>query len=773
MTDTTALAVDAQDAPGADERPEDFLLTGMTCAACASRIERRLNKVDGLTATVNYATERATVVRDPAVDRSTVVDVVAKLGYGATPLRAPEDPDDGDAQHADRADRPTSRDDRVADLWRRLVVAAVLFIPMVDLPLALSVLPAARFPGWEWVVVALAAPVVVWSAWPLHRAAFVNARHGASSMDTLISLGVIAATTWSLGSILLGHLPGVGGGDGAGGALSVFLRPVGPLYLEVAAAVTTFVLAGRYVEARAKRSAGDALAALAALAARDVAVLLPDGTETRVAASALAVGTRFVVRPGEKVATDGVVESGASAVDRSMLTGETVPVEVAAGDAVTGGTVATSGRLVVTAGAVGSATQLAGMIRLVESAQASKASVQRLVDRISSVFVPVVIGLAALTALGWWLAGGDAGAIFAAALSVLVIACPCALGLATPTAMLVASGRGAREGIFLKSHQALESSRTVDTVVLDKTGTVTTGAMTVRAVHVGPGRDRARVLRLAGAVEDSSEHAVARAVAGRARDEVGVLPAAEDFEALPGLGARGSVEGVGVRLGRPALVGGLPDWAPEPAGDSTLVLVECDGEAVALLELADEIKPSAAPAVARLRAAGLRTVLLSGDRVGAAQAVGAAIGVDEVVADVLPQDKVAAIVERQRAGARVAMVGDGINDGPALAAADLGLAVGAGTDVALGAADVILVRDDLAAVPDALDLARRTATTIRRNLVWAFGYNVAAIPLAAFGLLSPLISGLAMALSSVLVVSSSVRLRQPERRRRSASTATR
>ncbi len=760
MTDTTALAVDAQAPPEGEDRPEDFLLTGMTCAACASRIERRLNKVDGISATVNYATERATVVRDPAVDRGTVVDVVARLGYGATPLRAPEDGSDDVAVGA-------ARDDRVADLWRRLVVAAVLFIPLVDLPLALSVLPAARFPGWEWVVVALAAPVVVWSAWPLHRAAFVNARHGASSMDTLVSLGVIAATVWSLGSILLGDLPD----PAAGGALSVFLDPVGPLYLEVAAAVTTFVLAGRYVEARAKRSAGDALAALAALAARDVAVLLPDGTETRVAASALAVGTRFVVRPGEKVATDGVVESGASAVDRSMLTGETVPVEVAPGDAVTGGTVATSGRLVVTANAVGSATQLAGMIRLVESAQASKASVQRLVDRISSVFVPVVIGLAVLTALGWWLAGGTAGEVFSSALSVLVIACPCALGLATPTAMLVASGRGAREGIFLKSHQALESSRTVDTVVLDKTGTVTTGAMTVRAMHVAPGHDRARVLRLAGAVEDSSEHAVARAVVTRAREEVGELPDVEGFEALPGLGARGTVEGTAVRLGRPSLAGGLPAWSPEPAEDSTLVLVECgppaqgsgagsdDLEAVALVELADEIKPSAAPAVARLRAAGLRTVLLSGDRAGAAEAVGAAIGVDEVVAEVLPQDKVAAIAERRRGGARVAMVGDGINDGPALAAADLGLAVGAGTDVALEAADVILVRDDLGAVPDALELARRTSTTIRRNLVWAFGYNVAAIPLAAFGLLSPLISGLAMALSSVLVVSSSVRLR--------------
>ncbi len=748
MTDTAAVAVDAQD--GAPDPGEDFLLTGMTCAACASRIERRLNKVEGISATVNYATERATVLRDPSVDRRTVVDVVAKLGYGATPLRAPQNGPGRDGQDADSA---SARDDRVADLWRRLVVAAVLFIPLVDVPLVLSVLPAARFPGWEWVVVALAAPVVGWSAWPLHRAAVVNARHGASSMDTLISLGIVAATVWSLGSILLGHLPD----PAAGGALSVFLDPVGPLYLEVAAAVTTFVLAGRYVEARAKRSAGDALAALAALAARDVAVLLPDGTETRVPASALAVGSRFVVRPGEKIATDGVVESGASAVDRSMLTGETVPVEVAAGDAVTGGTVATGGRLVVTASAVGSATQLAGMIRLVEAAQASKASVQRLVDRISSVFVPVVIGLAVLTALGWWLAGGDAGEIFSAGLSVLVIACPCALGLATPTAMLVASGRGAREGIFLKSHQALESSRTVDTVVLDKTGTVTTGAMTVRAVHVAPGEDRARVLRLAGAVEDSSEHAVARAVAARAREELGVLPPVEDFEALPGLGAHGTVQGVAVRLGRP--LAGLPGWSPEPAADSTLVVVACDDAAVAVLELADEIKPSAAPAVARLRAAGLRTVLLSGDRAEAARAVGAAIGVDEVVADVLPQDKVATIAERQRGGARVAMVGDGINDGPALAAADLGLAVGAGTDVALEAADVILVRDDLAAVPDALDLARRTATTIRRNLAWAFGYNVAAIPLAAFGLLSPLISGLAMALSSVLVVSSSVRLR--------------
>ncbi|MEJ2871623.1 heavy metal translocating P-type ATPase [Actinomycetospora sp. OC33-EN08] len=739
------------------DQAEDFLLTGMTCAACASRIERRLNKVDGVTAAVNYATERATVTLRPDVDRRDVVDVVARLGYGATPLSA--DPD------AERDEVAAVRDDRVADLWRRLVVAAVLFIPMVDLPLVLAVLPEARFPGWEWVVTALAAPVVVWSAWPLHRAAFVNARHGASSMDTLISLGIVAATVWSLGSILTGHLP-----DPSQGALSVFLDPVGPLYLEVAAAVTTFVLAGRYVEARAKRAAGDALAALAALAARDVAVLLPDGTETRLPASALAVGTRFVVRPGERIATDGTVDSGASAVDRSMLTGETVPVEVAAGDAVTGGTVATSGRLVVTATAVGGATQLAGMIRLVESAQASKASVQRLVDRISSVFVPIVIALSVGTALVWWAVGGSAGEIFSAALAVLVIACPCALGLATPTAMLVASGRGAREGIFLKSHQALETSRVVDTVVLDKTGTVTTGAMSVRAVHLAPDASRRRVLALAGAVEDASEHAVARAVVACARDEVDVLPVAEGFEALPGLGARGVVDGTEVRLGKPvgrrsgaeldpSGSGPLPDWAPAPEPDSTLVVVTLDGDDVAVLEVADEVKPSAAPAVARLRAAGLRTVLLSGDRAEAASAVGAAVGVDEVIADVLPEGKVDALRALQDGGRRVAMVGDGVNDGPALAAADLGLAVGAGTDVALEAADVILVRDDLNAVPDALELARRTATTIRRNLVWAFGYNVAAIPLAAFGLLSPLIAGLAMALSSVLVVSSSVRLR--------------
>ncbi|NYD35496.1 heavy metal translocating P-type ATPase [Actinomycetospora corticicola] len=727
-----------------EDQAEDFLLTGMTCAACASRIERRLNKVDGVIAQVNYATERATVTLRPDVERSTVVEVVAKLGYGATPLSVR---DDGSVPEAEAA-----RDDRVADLWRRLVVAAVLFIPMVDLPLVLSVLPEARFPGWAWVVAALAAPVVVWSAWPLHRAAFINARHGASSMDTLISLGIIAATVWSLGSILTGHLP-----DPSAGALSVFLDPVGPLYLEVAAAVTTFVLAGRYVEARAKRSAGDALASLAALAARDVAVLLPDGTEARIPASALAVGTRFVVRPGEKVATDGTVESGASAVDRSMLTGETVPVEVAAGDTVTGGTVAVSGRLVVTATAVGGATQLAGMIRLVESAQASKASVQRLVDRISSVFVPIVIALSVLTALGWWAVGGTAGDVFSAALAVLVIACPCALGLATPTAMLVASGRGAREGIFLKSHQALETSRVVDTVVFDKTGTVTTGAMSVRAVHLASLDSRRRVLTLAGAVEDASEHAVARAIVACARAEADEFPAVEGFGALPGLGARGVVDGVEVRLEKP--LRDLPAWAPEPAADSTLVVVSLDGDPAAVYELADEVKPSAAPAIARLRAAGLRTVLLSGDRAEAASAVGAAVGVDEVIADVLPAGKVEALEALRSGGRRVAMVGDGINDGPALAAADLGLAVGAGTDVALDAADVILVRDDLNAVPDALDLAKRTATTIRRNLVWAFGYNVAAIPLAALGLLSPLIAGLTMALSSVLVVSSSVRLR--------------
>ncbi|MDD7940835.1 heavy metal translocating P-type ATPase [Actinomycetospora lutea] len=714
----------------------DLDIGGMTCAACAARIERRLNRIDGVAATVDLAGDSARVVIDsPDVTTATVVDTVATLGYSARPTRPEVVEADDDAD--------------LRDLWRRLVVAAALFLPVADLALVMTAVPSLRFPGWEWLLAVLAAPVVGWSAWPLHRRALAGLRHGTTSMDTLVSLGIVAATVWSCGALLGGAAPAP-----AASTWELLLHPAGPVYLEVAAGVTTFVLAGRYVERRARRASGDALAALARLAARDVAVLCEDGTETRVPVSSLAVGTRFVVRPGEKIAADGRVVAGGSAVDRSMLTGEPVPSEAGVGDRVVGGTIAVSGRLVVEATAVGEATALAGMVRLVRDARADKADVQRLVDRISAWFVPAVVVLAVLTAAGWWLAGAGAAGAFAPALAVLVIACPCALGLATPMAMVVASGRGARRGIFLKGHHALETSRRVDTVVLDKTGTLTTGRMTVVSV-LGP----APVLERAAAVERGSEHAIAAAIVAAA----GAPAEPEDFVALPGLGARAVVDGVAVTVGRPDLVGAVPAslaevWAAAEEAGHTVVAVGWDSRVQGAVVLADEVEPSAAPAVATLRKAGLHPVLLSGDHERAARHVAHAVGIDEVVAGVLPEGKLAFLAERRASGAVVAMVGDGVNDGPALAAADLGLAVGTGTDVALDAADVILVRDDLTAVPEALALARATHRTIRVNLGWAFGYNVAAIPLAVAGLLNPLLAGLAMALSSLLVVTSSLRL---------------
>ncbi|WUI64870.1 heavy metal translocating P-type ATPase [Actinomycetospora sp. NBC_00405] len=716
----------------------------MSCAACAARIERRLNRLDGVEASVDYAGEGARVVlASPDVTTATVVETVGKLGYTARPARPPSSVSSGDG-----GDGP-SDDAELRDLWRRLVVAAALFVPVADLALAMAAVPSLRFPGWPWVLAALAAPVVVWSAWPLHRRALAGLRHGTTSMDTLVSLGIVAATVWSLVAVVRGAGPAP-----AASTWDLLLHPTGPVYLEVAAGVTTFVLAGRYVERRARRASGDALAALARLAARDVTVLDDEGDERRVPVGELRVGDRFVVRPGEKVAADGRVVSGRSAVDRSMLTGEPVPSEAEAGDPVVGGTVAVSGRLVVEATAVGEATALAGMVRLVRDARADKADVQRLVDRISAWFVPAVVVLSLATGLGWWLLGAD---WFSPALAVLVIACPCALGLATPMAMVVASGRGARRGIFLKGHHALETSRRVDTVVLDKTGTLTTGRMTVVAV-LGP----EIVLARAAAVERGSEHAIATAVMAHCPEDV---PAPVDFVALPGLGARAVVDGVEVTVGRPDLFdAGVPeglraDWnAAEEAGH-TVVAVGWDGVVQGAVVLADDVKASAAPAVTALRAAGLHLVLLTGDHERAARTAATAVGIDDVVAGVLPEGKLAVLAERRAAGAVVAMVGDGINDGPALAAADLGLAVGTGTDVALEAADVILVRDDLTAVPEALALARATHRTIRVNLAWAFGYNVAAIPLAVAGLLNPLLAGLAMALSSLLVVSSSLRLR--------------
>ncbi|MDD7917736.1 heavy metal translocating P-type ATPase [Actinomycetospora callitridis] len=718
----------------------------MSCAACAARIERRLNRLDGVEASVDYAGEGARVVlASPEVTTATVVETVGKLGYTARPARPPSSVSSGDG------DDGPSDDAELRDLWRRLVVAAALFVPVADLALAMAAVPSLRFPGWPWVLAALATPVVVWSAWPLHRRALAGLRHGTTSMDTLVSLGIVAASVWSLVAVVRGAEPAP-----SASTWDLLLHPTGPVYLEVAAGVTTFVLAGRYVERRARRASGDALTALARLAARDVTVLDDDddGAERRVPVGELGVGDRFVVRPGEKVAADGRVVSGRSAVDRSMLTGEPVPSEAEVGDPVVGGTVAVSGRLVVEATAVGGATALAGMVRLVRDARADKADAQRLVDRISAWFVPAVVVLSLATGLGWWLLGAD---WFSPALAVLVIACPCALGLATPMAMVVASGRGARRGIFLKGHHALETSRRVDTVVLDKTGTLTTGRMAVVAV-LGP----EVVLARAAAVERGSEHAIATAVVAHS---LGDVPAPVDFVALPGLGARASVDGVTVTVGRPDLFdAGVPeglraDWdAAEEAGH-TVVAVGWGGVVQGAVVLADDVKASAAPAVAALRAAGLHPVLLTGDHERAARTVATAVGIDDVVAGVLPEGKLAVLAERRAAGAVVAMVGDGINDGPALAAADLGLAVGTGTDVALEAADVILVRDDLTAVPEALALARATHRTIRVNLAWAFGYNVAAIPLAVAGLLNPLLAGLAMALSSLLVVSSSLRLR--------------
>jgi len=757
----------------------ELAIGGMSCASCAARIEKRLNRLDGVQATVNYATERAHIssTADGGSQPTTAlaIETVRNLGY-----QAGEATPDGSVGGADPV---VASGDGVADLWRRLVVAAVLFVPLADLSLAMGVLPTLRFPGWTWLVLVLAVPVVVWSAWPLHRRAAAGLRRGATSMDTLVSLGVVAATAWSVASLL-----GVVGGTETAGAdaWSLFLHPTGPVYLEVAAGVTTFVLAGRYVELRARRASGDALAALAHLGARDATVVDGDGRERRVPVDRLEVGQLFVVRPGEKIATDGQVVEGTSAVDRSMLTGEAVPAEASTGDAVVGGTVAVSGRLVVEATSVGAATRLAGMVRLVERAQADKADVHRTVDRVSSVFVPAVVALSMATALAWWAVGSDADAVFSAALAVLIIACPCALGLATPMAMVVASGRGARRGIFLKGHRALEISRRIDTVVLDKTGTVTTGRMRVVEVIVDEAVDGAAsaaadlLLRRAAAVEHGSQHAIAAAVVERFRHDIAgaaegdadgdaVPPTAEDFVTLPGLGAQARVEGLVVTVGRPSLYpSGLPEtlarrWHEAQDRGHTVVAVGWDdGDGLRVrgaIVVGDDVKPSAAPALRALAASGLRTVLLTGDNEAAARSVAERLGIDEVIAGVLPEGKVATLTRLREAGAAVAMVGDGINDGPALAAADLGLAVGSGTDVALEAADMILVRDALTAVPEALALARATHRTIRSNLAWAFGYNVAALPLAALGLLNPLVAGLAMALSSLLVVSNSLRLR--------------
>lgn len=753
------MTVSGTSAPTTDFELE---IDGMTCASCANRIERKLNKLDGVSATVNYATEKAkiSVAADQTdIDTGVLIATVESAGYGAKEPRHEAGPS-SDSPDLEAADP-------VALLKRRLLISALLTVPVV----LMAMVPALQFESWQWLSLTLAAPVVVWGAAPFHRAAWTNARHGAATMDTLVSIGTLAAFGWSLYALFLG----TAGEPGMTHPFSFAIERtdgLGNIYLEAAAGVTTFILAGRYFEARSKRRAGAALTALLELGAKEVAVLR-DGTETRIPIDDLAVSDLFVVRPGEKIATDGVVEEGSSAIDAAMLTGESVPVEVGPGDAVTGATVNAGGRIVVRATRVGADTQLAQMARLVEEAQTGKAAAQRLADRISGIFVPIVIALSAIT-LGFWLgAGAGTATAFTAAVAVLIIACPCALGLATPTALMVGTGRGAQLGILIKGPEVLESTRTIDTIVLDKTGTVTTGTMTLTDVIAAPGEDADEIARLAGALEYASEHPIARAIASGAEARVGTLPTAEDFANVPGLGVQGIVDGHAVLVGRVRL---LEEWSQYLPGELAMAMAEAesegrtavavgwDGRARGVLVVNDVIKPTSAAAIAEFRRLGLTPILLTGDNETVAGSVAAEVGIplsaDTVIAEVLPEDKVGVVRRLQEAGRVVAMVGDGVNDAPALAQADLGLSMGTGTDVAIQASDLTLVRGDLRVAADAIRLSRRTLATIKGNLFWAFAYNVAAIPLAVAGLLNPMLAGAAMAFSSVFVVSNSLRLRR-------------